>query len=400
MSWQNNIENIVFTIITGDGKEWTPKWRNAVKEVEYNSSIFEFVNVAGSLVLRQKPKGRKFDLEFYFDGENAITEGNNFEISARDNRFWKLKHPFYGDIKCQPLSIKQDNSALNVSKFTVPVIETITNAYPERTKIVIDEIKSRVATLNVTQQVALLNSKELDKVELTNNVNYLKAAYEKIITTGAELKEFEDLCNSAFNEIANAFSTAQTILREIQRIINYPATIIQTLENRYKALKETLDGIKNSFGGNKHQYEAIAGSILSSMYIASTTNTDEYITRKYVTDQQARLLIKHNEYLLFLDGLQTDRSDNPNSYTPDFDAMNQLNELANLTIANLFEVAFSARQEREYILEYDSNAILLTHRFYGLDGEDLNLGKFINTNNIGINEILNIRKGRKIVYYV
>jgi hypothetical protein len=71
-----------------------------------------------------------------------------------------------------------------------------------------------------------------------------------------------------------------------------------------------------------------------------------------------------------------------------------------LNISNLYSIAFAAKQEREYVLDKDSNPILLTHKFYGLDKNDVNLEKFISTNDIGLTEILNIRKGRKIVYYV
>jgi len=47
-----------------------------------------------------------------------------------------------------------------------------------------------------------------------------------------------------------------------------------------------------------------------------------------------------------------------------------------------------------------SNAIILTHRFYDLEETDQNLENFINQNQIGINEMLEIKTGRKVIYYV
>lgn len=401
MSWQTDIENIIFTIITGDGKEWRPKWKNATKDVEYNASIYEFVNVDGSLALRAKPKGRRFDLEFYFDGENAVTIGNNFEISARNNKYWTVKHPFYGDIKCQPLSLKQDNTALNVSKFTVPVIETITTAYPEATKIIEDEIIVKVAEINELQQVAYEQSAEIDRTELVKNVSALDTIFSSIIKTSEELKEFKDAVADAVIEITNVVSTGTSILRAIHTLINYPATIEQTIEARFNSFVEALDNIIDTFGDNKEQFEAISGSIVAAMQLVTVSNiTDDFNIRKDVIDHQDSLLTEYNKYLSFLDTLQTERADSDDSYTPDYNSQNGLNELVNLTISNLFEVAFSAKQEREFTLEKDSNPILLTHRFYGLDKLDENLSKFIKTNNVGLNELLNIKKGRKIVYYV
>jgi hypothetical protein len=103
MSWINDIQDKTFEIITGDGKSYFPKWKNAQKSTEYNLTVFDFINTEGSYVDRKKMKGRKFDLEFYFDGESCVDLGNNFELSARDSRKWLLKHPFYGEIYCHPL---------------------------------------------------------------------------------------------------------------------------------------------------------------------------------------------------------------------------------------------------------------------------------------------------------
>ena len=401
MSWINDIENVVFTIITGDGKEWAPKWKNAVKDIDYNTSVFEFVNIEGSLALRQKPKGRKFDLEFYFDGEDAVDKGNNFEYSSRDSRAWTVKHPFYGNIICQPLSLKQDNTVLNVSKFSVPVIETISTSYPKGTIVIEDEITSQSNAVNESQAQAFEDSKELNKVELIKNIEQLDTLYSSLFKSGEELKEFKAKVADAVIEITNTVATGVGIARSVQAVINYPSTIIQTIESRFNVLKESLQGIMDSFTGSKNQFELLAGGIIASMQITSSTNiTDDYSTKKFVFDQQNRLSVEFNKYLLFLDNLQTERADSNDSYTPNYRSISALSSLVSLSIANLYEIAFLAKQEREYILESDSNLILLTHKYYGLDPDDVNIDKFVKTNNIGLNEILNIRKGRKIVYYV
>ena len=295
----------------------------------------------------------------------------------------------------------QDNSILNVSKFNVSVIETISELYPQYVKIIEDEINTGLDTTNEAQAQAYDESGELDKVELAQDVSYLDTTLSKIIKTGDELKEFKSLVFDAVIEITNVTSTGLSIMRTIQAVINYPATIQQTVEARFNALQESLTGIINSFDGNKNQFEAVAGSLVSSMMLASTTNiTDDYEIRKNVIDQQDNLIVEYNRYIEFLDGLQTDRADSDDSYIPNHTSMNELSSLFGLTIANLFDIAFESKQEREYIIDKDSNIINLTHRFYGLDDQDENIDLFIKTNDIGLNEIINIKKGRKILYYV
>jgi hypothetical protein len=66
----------------------------------------------------------------------------------------------------------------------------------------------------------------------------------------------------------------------------------------------------------------------------------------------------------------------------------------------LFEIAISAQQERSILCDSDTNVILLAHRFYGLLLDDSTIQRVMDNNSIGISEILDIKKGRKILYYV
>ncbi len=71
-----------------------------------------------------------------------------------------------------------------------------------------------------------------------------------------------------------------------------------------------------------------------------------------------------------------------------------------LSLSTLQDISLESEQEVTLVNEQDSNALLLTHRVYGLDDQDVNLNRFLETNNIGLNEALIIPKGREILYYV
>ena len=47
----------------------------------------------------------------------------------------------------------------------------------------------------------------------------------------------------------------------------------------------------------------------------------------------------------------------------------------------------------------DTNLIVLTHKYFGLDADDKNILAFKETNNIKNNELFKIPKGRVIKYY-
>jgi len=137
---------------------------------------------------------------------------------------------------------------------------------------------------------------------------------------------------------------------------------------------------------------------MSQAAINPTDN--DYQTIDEVTAVIDQLVSVNNTYIGNLNDLQTINGGDINSYVPDFTFLNSLNILINFTLSQLFVIAIGAQQQRVVILTEDSNVILLTHKYYGLTADDSTMNKFISQNNIGISEIMNIEKGRKIIYYV
>jgi hypothetical protein len=101
-----------------------------------------------------------------------------------------------------------------------------------------------------------------------------------------------------------------------------------------------------------------------------------------------------------LDALQTPNGGDIDSYIPNFDSLSGLQDAFNLAISNLMEIAMDGKQERIFINDYDSNIVQLAHRFYGLKFDDSTIDTLIKNNSIGLNELLLIKKNRKIKYYL
>jgi len=146
----------------------------------------------------------------------------------------------------------------------------------------------------------------------------------------------------------------------------------------------------------------MSGAGIISAMVNASINPDEndYVSTNEVLDVITQVLTSYNQYVVNIDSLQTPTGDAENSYIPNYDSISDLSDLVNYSVANLFNIALGAKQERFIFLEADSNAIILAHRFYGLEEDDSTIDDLINQNNIGINEMLQIKKGRKIIYYV
>src|SRR5690606_10899808 len=99
--------------------------------LEFNSTEFDFPEVEGTLVDRQLMRGRRFDLNFVFQGEDHLDLAEQFETSCRDKRPWTIQHPIYGRITVQPSTFTLDQGRENVSLFTGQVIETLQDDFPQ-----------------------------------------------------------------------------------------------------------------------------------------------------------------------------------------------------------------------------------------------------------------------------
>jgi len=195
-------------------------------------------------------------------------------------------------------------------------------------------------------------------------------------------------------------------MTSIINVINYPSLFVDSIKNRLTLLRNQFNKLSSAVStlttpSSKVIYQTHAGALVtSSINTAINPQPGDYNSSNDVLDVITSVVSLWNQYALDLDTLQTANGGNVNSFVPDFDPLFNLNNLVNFAISQLFAMSLTAKQERILFLESDSNVILLTHRFYGIDESNDLIDTFINQNNIGLSEILEIKKGRKIIYYV
>lgn len=401
MSWITLI-NSEFSITTGDGSVFSPQWLNATRQTSYNIKEFIFPNVAGSLVERREPKGVKYNLEVHFQGENHIDISNAFEIAARDSRAWKVAHPFYGEILVQPNQLVFDQKKYNVTKITGTLLETID----------FDGIKSDISNVDAIEAATIsLNDNAAEQLEILDysagqatvfgaqNDNAFER-FKKAVTTNSQINELTNAYNEANTAINNLTIAPVIAMRKVQNVLTLPYTWELSLQIRFNALKAEFEALFQNLGiyrdvSSKKYLEGQTTSLMAAICnTAAQPLPGDYKTRTDVENTIEEVISLNNTLIENFDTLSDF------DYTPKQEVFNELDAIVNFTISKLFEIAIGAQQERTFILTEDSNIINLTHRFIGLDSEDLNLDDFIEINDIGLNEILEVKKGRKILYYV
>lgn len=404
MSWLEKIKNDL-VITCGDGKKYTPNYLNAKKTKDYNISQFNFPNISGTLVKRKAPRGRVYPIEIIFQGENHLDVASDFESSGDDPRPWVISHPYYDDITVQPSSLEFDNTKHNVSRITGNLLETIEKVRPSTTESPVDKVVNQKA--EVDEVVAASYADNV--VPTPSDVASLQSENEQLYTSGQTLStgelgsEYFDAFNTASGAIANATNEPLTAMRRLQSVITAPSLFKSSVEDQIGLLtsqfQSLVDNIENVFTPNqKRQFQATGGTIMTT--IAQSAVLGNYNTTDEVVNVIGIFVESYNLYIESIDSLQTDNGGSPDSYVPDMQAINGIEDVVNESISSLFDIALNSQQERFIYLSYDSNPILLTHRFYGLDSLDENLERFVSSNNLTLDELILIQAGRRIVYYV
>ncbi len=443
MAWKDKL-NTVFEIITGDGKRYTPLWKPTSKVLEWNIAEFEFPNVDGTLVIKSRKKGRKIPIDFYFQGDDHLDLSLAFENSSNDLRPWKLIHPYYGEIICHCPQLNIDHSDYGISHCSATVIETITEDAPKSRIDPVDKViadKERLDELQVTSfdveptpsdintlannanklytegakslrstledKLNKLAANSLDSITNTvqTNADLLAAEGDRALRNTLGSEDYFNAFNKASSAIQNATEEPFAAIKATQELINTPALFKIPVENRVNLLRSQFSKLRDSiptslFRSDKKIYEQNAGCLISALLLAAVSPLpSDFKNSSQVLVLVSPIIDSYNEFIEDLDALQTENGGSPDSFIPDAATLIALNSIVNYTVSNLFTIAAGSKQERSIILDVDSNWILLAHRLYGVK-DDSRIEELMNNNNSSLNDILQVKKGKRVVYYI
>lgn len=407
MSWKDRIENTIFTIRTGDGKLYYPDWKNGEISKDYNASVFEFINQPGSLIDRKQPKANSIPLTFWFQGDDNIEQADVFYKSADDKRAWVVHHPFYGDINGQPISIKRDDSNYNCTEVTVDFRETILLNGP-RLQITgntfVQSSIEKFHTVSPIDYAGKVDLKPADVSIVTDNATKINNLIMKAIdATGYD--SYITARNAMFNAVDNLILAPETAISTIHDVILQPSQFVTGVTSRIELLGTIYESIVRLVSdaqtkNNKAYFETAAGITIASLSNAllNPVATD-YQTRGDVISAMNNLIDMYNDYLSILDASYVSSVNTATAFSASQPSQDALQDIVLNVLTNLELLAFNAKQERLVVLDLDSNLIVLTHKYIGLDVDDVNIETFRTINNIKNTGLFIIEKGTEIKYY-
>jgi hypothetical protein len=407
MSWLERIKNGII-VTTADGEKYEPEYMNATFVTEYNYTEFNFVDVGGSLVKRKKPIGVKYSAEWYFQGIDHLDVSRNFKNSIDNNEGpIQIEHPLYDRLVVQVTSLNYDNTGLNRTKISGTVIETIEEAFFVLNNKEIDQIPILFEdNLELCEESLTETPQPADIVSMTQSNQNAFAKGVPIIEQAIDYEEYFNAFNTAATFINTATATPILAMRGLINVITMPQKFSAEVKDRIRVLLDTFNSLRaNLFGvvtvSSKQIFAAQqAATIAAVCQAAATPLPTDFKLNTQVYETIDQIAEAYSNFVTDMDSLQTDNGGSPLSYVVDASVITNLNQLVNITISNLFNIALNAKSERSLVTDNDTNIIVLTHELYGLDDNDANLNEMIENNDFAIDEYIQIPKGRKITYYI
>lgn len=403
MSWIDKLNNVAFTITTGDGKVFSPLWKNGEKSKEFNITKYDFINTAGSLIDRKQPQSNLYPLVFWFQGEDNIEQCDAFEDSANDNRAWTIQHPFYGTLKGQPVNLKRNDTSYNATEVTVDFWESIDGDFPDSEISITDETRAKATNVNALAASYLVENAAPETEDIDTVKENVSLMSSKFNADKDSFNDYINIVNKATLAADSLVTDTENAFIDIQQAVNAPAEFAGSVFSKIDSYVEAYQVLKESIGNlfSKYDFESQGASIISGICISCVNpEEDDYVTRTDIERANGLLIDLYDDYLSTLDANQVEIYDVENTWSPTIQIQSAIIDLVTFTSNSLFSLSFNARQERSYELKKDSNLILLTHRFIGLDASDKNIETFRKINNIKNDELYKVKEGRTIKYFV
>lgn len=402
MAWQEKLETQA-SYQSPTGKIFIFQYENLSKAVTKKTTVFDFLDADGSYVQDLGSTGRRYPLEIIFWGSDCDDVADSFEDALLERGIGVLNHPMYGTknvVAIETIS-RRDNvkSQANQVTITVTFFETVEILYPTSQIDAGSEIENTIVEAN-----SAIANKYKDNLDITT-----PGAKANI---GTNVNNFVKITDSNLRNIANKTRSVQQKFDNIKRSIDSNITTLVSdpiaLAQQINQLTQTPARSTASITARLEAYENLAKSTISQSSSDNKFYTDDLfatgyligtvisaINAQFITQRDA---IDSAETILDLSNEIEQWRENNGSQIDTGEAYQQIQKIVSLTAGYLIELSFSLKFERQKTLDRDRTVIDLVAELFG--NIDENLDFFITSNNLSGSEILLLRRGKQIVYYI
>ncbi len=408
MAWNERIREAAYT--SPSGTRLLFSYENVAMSVDKKTAAFDFPDANGTYIQDLGHTGRKYALRMFFWGNDYDLEADAFEAALLEQGTGKLEHPIYGTKNVVPFgSIKRRDdlkTAANQAVLELVFWETTDVVYPTSQTDPAGSVLSAVSEYNEAAAAEFEEKTDIDsateqatfKNTYTAQLDKAKTGLQSIADTQENVrKQFNAVNSSINNSIDVLVGQPLTLAFQTATMLQAPARAVTNISARlsaYVALTASITSGDGAIKANSNDFHTddlyastyVTGSVLSVVNNRFETKTDALAAADEILNQFSDVATWRDDNYQALGGVDTGS------------AYQQLQEAVALAAGFLVEISFSLKQERSIVLTRPRTIIDLVAELYGSIDDQLDF--FIDTNSLTGSEILEVPRGREIVYYV
>lgn len=429
MAWQDRIREAAYT--SPSGTRLVFAFEDVRLEVTKRSTPFVFPGVDGAYVQDNGRGARSFPLRCFFTGGDHDLDAEAFVEALLERGLGRLEHPFYGTFDVVPLGqiTRRDDlrDAANQTVLEVTFSESLAAVYPRLQSSPRQAVVAELEALDAAGAAQFEESADLSTVAAQEET---KAKTRSLLQdVSAELAELA----AATSKISDEFQDALGAVNDgIDVLIGQPLGLAQQLYGLITAPARAVTGIKTRFDGYAALIDRVTtaadaqpalaftggvvlpsrrrlvsnafhlAGLLSSSALAGmiqSTLEHQFESRPEALLAAAALLDELGDLVVWLDaGFATLATVGGAGGIDTGAAYQALQGAVALAAGRLVEISFALQPERRIVLDRPRTILDLSAELYGsIEDEQLNF--FIASNGFTGSEILEIPRGRTVVYY-
>lgn len=415
MGWEDRIREAAYTSPSGNRLVFL--YENVTKAFDKKTSAFNFPDVEGTFIQDNGRTGRRLPLRIFFSGDDYDLDAIQFEEGLAEKGVGKLEHPIYGSIDVVPFGSigRRDDlkTAANQAIFEVVFWETLDILFPT------NQVDPGSVVLEAVDEYNTAKSEQLNEdIDLGTAIEEatFENQYITILNTAKTLlqdvADAQDDVKKAFNAIFDSItlgidvliSDPLTLAFQTAIFLQAPSRAVTSIRTRLDAYTSLATGIISATGSirspssdsqNANAFQnddlfvstAVTGAITSVVNNQFETRPDALAAAEEILDLADQVTVWRDANYLSLEEIDTGGS------------YQKFQEAVALTAGFLVEISFSLKQERFIILDRARTIIDLVAELYGtVEDEDIDF--LILSNDLTGSEILELPKGKTVVYYI
>lgn len=410
MSWEDRLKEAAYT--APGGTRATFLVEDVSRSFDKKTNGFTFPDASGTYVQDSGVSGFKYPLTIYFSGPDCDVEAEAFEGLLRETGIGRLEHPLYGVINVVPFGTITRTDAIkteaNQTKIELEFWETNLLIYP------LPQADQLSAVFEAISDVkAALSGEVLDSIDVTDASalarfkDKITGALSKVKTALWKIKNLADLPGQLMDKVNGLISPGLEFISDIKaqlgevvtsffELATLPDEIISSFKEKiagYKDLFSELTSFEGIFPSNEeYEAEAVAVTVTLSGLVVDLVES-EFNTQGEALGAAEDLLAIFDDVTGWIEekaqGLG--RTDSNAVYQ-------RLHSAVMAAATYLVQQSFTLKKERKVVLNRSRTIIDLCAELYG--EVDSALDFFITSNDLSGAEILEMPKGREVLYYV